>query len=242
MPWYGRWVADGGVLVLWDVDYTLIDSAGLGEDLYRIVFRELFGGELPGMVPMAGRTDRAIVADTLARAGIRDPAAHLEPFLALMAARAPELPGPARERVRVLPGVPAALAALGSGQRRVVQSVLTGNVPALARVKLGAAGLTSYLDLNAGAYGDHHEVRAELVHQARRNAARVHGTGFGGAATVLIGDTPLDVAAARATGARSVAVATGRSAAAELAAAGADAVLPDLTDTAAVLSAVLDSR
>jgi phosphoglycolate phosphatase len=55
---------------------------------------------------------------------------------------------------------------------------------------------------------------------------------------VLIGDTPLDVAAARATGARSVGVATGTSSAAELAAADADAVLPDLTDTAAVLAAI----
>ncbi|MBO0785875.1 MAG: haloacid dehalogenase-like hydrolase [Actinobacteria bacterium] len=235
-------MADSGVLVLWDVDYTLINSAGLGEHLYRVVFQELFGRELPGMAPVAGRTDRAIVADTLARAGISDPAAHLEQFLALMTARAPELPGPVRERVRVMPGVPAALAALRSASGRVVQSVLTGNVPALARVKLGAAGLIGYLDLDAGAFGDHHEVRAELVHQARRNAARVHGTEFGGAATVLIGDTPLDVAAARATGARSVGVATGQSAAAELAAAGADAVLPDLTNTAAVLTAVLDSR
>ena len=63
-----------------------------------------------------------------------------------------------------------------------------------------------------------------------------------GAATVLVGDTPLDVEAALATGARAVAVATGSYPAADLAAAGAHVVLPDLTDTARVVAAVTGSR
>src|SRR5262249_44456702 len=91
----------------------------------------------------------------------------------------------------------------------VVQAVLTGNVRRMAEMKLRAVGLDAHLDLDAGAYGDSHEVRSELVHLARGNAARRYGRDFSGAATVLVGDTPLDVAAARATGARAVAVATG---------------------------------
>src|SRR5262249_15895295 len=91
----------------------------------------------------------------------------------------------------------------------VVQSVLTGNVRPMAEMKLGALGLDGHLDLEAGAYGESHEIRSELVHLARGNAARRYGTDFAGTATVLVGDTPLDVAAARATGARVVAVATG---------------------------------
>jgi phosphoglycolate phosphatase-like HAD superfamily hydrolase len=121
----------------------------------------------------------------------------------------------------------------------VVQSVLTGNVRQMAEIKLGAVGLDANLDLETGAYGDSHEIRSELVHLARGNAARKYGRGFAGTATVLVGDTPLDVAAARATGARAVAVATGGTSAIQLAESGADAVLPDLTDTAAVLSAIL---
>jgi phosphoglycolate phosphatase-like HAD superfamily hydrolase len=66
----------------------------------------------------------------------------------------------------------------------------------------------------------------------------VYGGDFGGQATVLVGDTPLDVAAALATEARAVGVATGGPTAAELAASGAETVLPDLTDTCAVLSAI----
>jgi phosphoglycolate phosphatase-like HAD superfamily hydrolase len=121
----------------------------------------------------------------------------------------------------------------------VVQSLLTGNIRPMAEIKLAAAGLTRHLDLEVGSYGDLHEIRAELVAPARAAAAAAYGQDFGGTATVLIGDTPLDVAAALATGARAVGVATGHFSTADLAAAGAHAVLPDLTGTAAVVSAIL---
>ena len=125
---------------------------------------------------------------------------------------------------------------------RIHQSVLTGNIRSVAEVKLAALGLREWLDLCIGAYGDDHEDRTELVHVARRRAAAVHGrsaAAFGGTATVVIGDTPLDISAALAAGARAVGVATGSHPADDLAMAGADAVLPDLTDTAVVLRALL---
>ena len=94
----------------------------------------------------------------------------------------------------------------------VRQSVLTGNIRPLAALKLRLAGLGSrHLDLAVGAYGDVHEVRAELVPVARLAAGRAYGTDFAGCSTVLVGDTPLDVEAALATGARAVGVATGTS-------------------------------
>ncbi len=104
----------------------------------------------------------------------------------------------------------------------------------MAALKLGLAGLGDHLDLDAGAYGDAHEVRAELVAVARSAAGELYRADFSGWSTVLVGDTPLDVEAALATGARAVAVATGSYSAAELTAAGAHALLPDLTDTALV--------
>ena len=271
-----RWL-----LVLWDIDFTLINAGGVGTRLYRMVFRDMFGTDLPDAADMAGRTDRAIVLDTLARAGIPEPRRHLEEFLAKLAAVAPAGHELAIQHSRALPGATAALDALaafapdrdaGPAPGRdagpapdprpggpshcgatpggpgtvdagpgvcVVQSVLTGNVRPMAEMKLGALGLDGHLDLEAGAYGESHEIRSELVHLARGNAARRYGTDFAGTATVLVGDTPLDVAAARATGARVVAVATGGTSAAKLAESGADAVLPDLTDTPAVLAAIL---
>ena len=273
-----RWL-----LVLWDVDFTLINAGGVGARLYRMVFRDMFGTELPSAADMAGRTDRAIVLDTLARAGIPEPRKHLDQFLAKLAALAPTGHELAVQHSRALPGAAAALDALaafapgpdapgpdgagpdgagrdGAGRAgtghggpalgrdgagdsaadvRVVQSVLTGNVRRMAEIKLSAVGLDANLDLETGAYGDSHEIRSELVHLARGNAARKYGRGFAGTATVLVGDTPLDVAAARVTGARAVAVATGGTSAEKLAESGADVVLPDLTDTPAVLRAIL---
>lgn len=240
------------LLVLWDIDFTLIDAGGVGARLYRMVFRDMFGADLPAAANMAGRTDRAIVLDTLARAGIPEPRQHLDQFLARLAALAPTGRELTARHSRALPGAAAALDALaafapgrdgvcpdGARQVGVVQSVLTGNVRPMAEMKLGTLGLDGHLDLEAGAYGEFHEVRAELVHMARDNATRRYGADFSGQATVVVGDTPLDVAAALETGARAVAVATGGTTAAELAESGAHAVLPDLTDTQAVLAAIL---
>jgi phosphoglycolate phosphatase len=120
----------------------------------------------------------------------------------------------------------------------VVQSLLTGNIPALARVKLGALGLTEHLDLSIGAYGDVSEVRADLVPVARQNAARRYEADFSGTATVLVGDTPKDIEAAAISGARAVAVASGNFTMQQLRDAGAEVVLPDLTDTAVVVGAL----
>jgi beta-phosphoglucomutase-like phosphatase (HAD superfamily) len=103
-------------------------------------------------------------------------------------------------------------------------------------VKLGAYREFDPLDLSLGAFGDHHLVRADLVAVARRRYADRYG--IQPSDVVLIGDTPLDIEAARLSGARVVAVATGRYSVAELRAAGAARVLPDLRDTDALLAAV----
>jgi phosphoglycolate phosphatase-like HAD superfamily hydrolase len=189
---------------------------------------------------MAGRTDRAIILHTLERAGVSDPYRHVEAFLAGLADHAPGFRALVVQRGHALPGAAAALDALGGlGPAYAVQSVVTGNIRPLAEAKLGALGLTGPLDLNIGGYGDHHVNRAELIHLARRKAARAYRQDFAGEAAVIVGDTPLDVAAAQAAGARSIGVATGASSVAELAAADAGAVLADLTDTEAVLAAIL---
>jgi phosphoglycolate phosphatase-like HAD superfamily hydrolase len=276
------------LLVLWDVDFTLISTPGVGGQLYRIAFAEMFGGELPALGRMAGRTDRAIALEVLTRAGIPEPRRQVAAFEAVLAARAPEVADLVRDRGTILPGAAEAIAALalagttgaggtggpggtgatpgtgrpggtgGTGEpggaggtgsdaagdggrsRLVVQSLLTGNIRALAEVKLGALGLTDHLDFAIGAYGDAHEVRSELVGPARRRAALAYGRDFNGEATVLVGDTPLDIEAALVTGARAVGVATGGFSVADLVSAGAHAVLPDLTDTARVLTAIMD--
>ena len=240
-----------GQLVLWDVDHTLINAGRAGWRAYQLAFGQMFGVDVPAAPSMAGRTDRAIAIETLALAGVPDPWTQVDAFQRVLAQVAPSVADVVRAHGRVLPGAAEAIRALaataataggtaGSGSRGpLVQSVLTGNMRVMAEMKLGALGLDGDLDLWVGAYGDTHEIRADLVPLARASAAAAYGADFSGRATVLVGDTPLDVEAARVAGARAVGVASGEFSVADLVAAGADAVLPDLTDTAAVLAAIL---
>lgn len=242
--------------MLWDVDHTLLDAGGAGIQLIRRAFTEMFGRDFPHTPALAGRTDRAIQLEVLTRSGVPEPQAELPAFQRLVVGLAPQLGGLVRESGRALPGATEALtavAALADGRGGpdhrgpnyrgpLVQSVLTGNMQATAVAKLAALDLDQFLDLRVGAYGDAHEIRADLVPLARTRAAAAYGGDFAGRATVLIGDTPLDVEAAQLAGARSIAVATGGFSAAELAAAGADTVLPDLADTARVLAAITAQR
>jgi phosphoglycolate phosphatase-like HAD superfamily hydrolase len=103
-------------------------------------------------------------------------------------------------------------------------------------VKVGAFGLDRWLDLDAGAYGsDPHERRSDLVAVARDRAAARYGEPTG---AVLVGDTPLDVLAAREAGARAVAVATGFAELDALRDSEPDALLQDLSDTDAAIRAI----
>jgi phosphoglycolate phosphatase-like HAD superfamily hydrolase len=221
-------------LVLWDIDGTLVDAAGFGWRVVKQAWLQVCGSPLTATVPLAGRTDRAIHLDALAAHGRDDgDLAALSQAIGVLAET-----NSADLRTgggRALPGALEAITALAA-HAGVVQSVLTGNVRSVGLVKLGAFGLLEGLDLGVAAFGDDHVERARLVDVSRdlfraRDGSAPH--------TVLIGDTPLDVAAARESGAGIVAVATGLFSAAELTAAGAPVVLPDLTDAERVVSAVL---
>jgi phosphoglycolate phosphatase-like HAD superfamily hydrolase len=228
--------------VLWDVDGTLVQAGQVGRDIFAEAFLAVFGQTRGAFaaraLAMAGRTDHEIALDFLASHRIDGAETHLPAFsealVAALAAKAAVI----RERGRALPGAEAALAALGE-RPGVVQSLLTGNVEPNALVKLAAFRLDGYLDFDVGGFGSDHRHRPSLVGVARRKAERKYGVAFDGVATVLVGDTPLDVAAGRDGGARVVAVATGPYGVEELEATGADAVLPDLRDTDRALTAIL---
>lgn len=225
-------------LVLWDIDGTLVDSVKLGLLAFEDAFERVTGTPPREHVPFAGRTDLEIAHDLLQRSEVEPSEALLVRFVVelerAMVDRADEL----RERGRAYPGARESLEALGR-EPGVVQSVLTGNIAPNAAVKLGAFDLDTLVDLEIGAYGSDHRRRGRLVAVALRKYERKHGAPLTPRDVVLIGDTPLDVAAAHEGGARAVAVATGPFGAEELAAAGADVVLDDLRDTDAVVAAAL---
>src|SRR4029077_20909699 len=118
------------------------------------------------------------------------PRSDVDAFLAALERVAADglMPG----AVRPLAGGAAGITERATLRPGTRQPVLTGKVRPLAALKLRRAGLGQHLDLDAGAYGDAHEVRAELVAVARRAASRCYGDSFDGPATVLVGDTPLD--------------------------------------------------
>ena len=224
-------------LVLWDIDHTLIETRGVGGKIYAEAFAKVTGHALEKMPELAGRTEPVIFAEALKVNGVKASKNLYEGFAAEQAhgyvAHLDEL----RARGRVLPGAVEALHAL-SERSDVFQSVLTGNTRPASEVKLRAFGLDRYVNFDIGAYGTDDDTRANLVDIARQRAGKAYGVNFDDGATVLIGDTPNDVAAAQDSRARMIAVATGKDSADELAAAGADTVLPDLTDTPAVVAAI----
>ena len=104
--------------MLWDVDYTLLSASGLGNRLYAAVFKDMFGRDLTTVAPKAGRTDRAILLDTLALAGVAEPRAQVDDFLAALARLVAALDGSVQAEVRALPGAAAAIAALAAAGAR----------------------------------------------------------------------------------------------------------------------------
>lgn len=185
---------------------------------------------------MAGRTDRAIIIDTLALHGISEPQAKLNEFYAALAAAADELRGKIRTVGHRLAGAGKAIEYLAHDD--VVQSVVTGNIKSIAVIKLETFNLAKRIDFDVGGYGSDDGARAVLVRLARERAEHKYGIAFPGKHVVVIGDTPHDMLAAYETGAHAIGVATGSSTMADLAAAKADVVIPDLSDTEAFAQAV----
>ncbi|OHV30966.1 haloacid dehalogenase [Parafrankia colletiae] len=222
-------------LILWDIDATLLTVRPLGQEIHAVAFAETVGRPLRERAGTTGRTERAILLETLRLNDVPADEATLAALYDAMGRVARSIEGRMREVGRPMPGAAAAVASFAADG--AVQSVVTGNIRSVTESKLRALGLTDHLDLAVGGYGNDSLDRAELVRRAVTRAEAAYGQVFAPARVVVIGDTPYDVQGARDAGVRSVAVATGGTTVAELAAAGADAVLPDLTDVAALARA-----
>jgi len=212
-------------------------TGGAGQRAMNRAFHEVFG--IPDAfkgVDLAGRTDTSIVGDAFARqrmdADADSTARFRERYLVCLQEEVPR-PGAGK---RVLPGITPLLDALEPDDRHFL-ALLTGNYADAAAVKLAHFDLWRYF--KCGAFGEDHGDRNHLVpvaiHRARACGLPPHVETMH---TVVIGDTPRDIACAHAHGARCLAVATGDYSAETLRQAGADVVFDDLRDTAAVLQAL----
>lgn len=221
-------------LVLFDIDGTLLLSGGAGIRGMTRAFEDVFGiADAFANADVAGRTDTFLLSSALTRHGLPDTAeAHARFRDAYVETLRDELLRPPRGRYGLMPGIAALLEAL-QGHRSIHLALLTGNFERAAYAKLQQFGIDSYFEW--GVFGEESADRNDLARMARRRAAERNVPIDARQRPVVIGDTPHDVACARAIGARVIAVATGNFTFEQLRAAGADVTFEDLGDTAEVL-------
>ena len=212
-------------ICLFDIDGTLLSSGGAGKAALESAFTEDFGVALRHHIPYSGRTDRAIMRDLFRLHDLEDTPARVEKLLAGYLARLPDSLN-VRDG-RVLPGILGLLDWLRNAGAYSI-GLLTGNVRAGAKVKLGHYGL--YQHFAFGGFGDHHYDRDDVAREALAVIRQEIDNVVPADQVWVIGDTPLDVQCARAIGARVAAVATGAHSVEQLAASKPDLVLADLSD------------
>jgi phosphoglycolate phosphatase len=226
------------VLLLWDVDHTLIENSGVSKAVYARAFQIMTGNSAEAQPKTDGRTDHDIMRNLFMANGAEFTADDEASYSAALVNAMGELHPRLMRDGFVLPGVTDALEAVARIPS-VVQSVLTGNIRPNAEAKLCLLGdHARLLDLDVGGYGSDDVMRPRLVGAAQRKASEKYGVPFGPASTVLVGDTDRDVAAALEGGAMIVAVATGVMSEEQLTQAGAHVVLPNLVDAAGFVEVI----
>lgn len=225
------------VVVLWDIDNTLLYTGGAGSVAMTRAFCDLYGiDDAFGRVEFSGRSDTAILLDAIRAHGVaEDPMSEVPRFVD---AYVPHIERALVEvRGALMPGILELLPALASHEH-VVQGLGTGNFRRSGEAKLRHYGLAEYFPETVGGFGDDHEDRDQLI---RIGIGRLCN-GAGDARVVIVGDTPHDVAAAKANGAFALAVATGRDNIDELAACGADVAVQNFADVNRIVSIVLGGQ
>jgi phosphoglycolate phosphatase len=215
------------VVVLFDVDETLVHTGGSGARSWMAAFKKLY--DIPadiGEHTSAGETDPQVARETFKGVLGRDPS---DDELDLLYAKyllhlADDIW--TSESYRVLPGAEKSLVLLGDAG--VMLGLVSGAMEGAARTKLSPANLNRFFIF--GAYGSDSPDRAELTTIAIEKAARLHSQ-LNPAQVFVVGDTPRDIQAAKAAGAVSVGVASGHFSVDELKAAGGDYVLGSLEDS-----------
>jgi len=226
-------------ILLWDIDGTLIRSLQTGGyKVYTIpVLEEIFGtsGQLATM-HVSGMTDLQIIAEALRDEGFthEDIRKRIHEVSVRITEEARRVTGNGTPFFQVIPGVREMLDVLDQ-HPRYRSALLTGNIEAMAYLKMELVGLEKYFSL-PGAFGDESHERKDLPALAAERIRNQLKMNLAAEQFIVLGDTPNDIGCAQHFGARAVALGTGRFySAEELLACEPDAFLPDLSDTELVL-------
>ncbi len=193
-------------LLLWDLDETLVTTAGAGERSIVRSARKHWSVDVDlSLIPYAGCTDRRIGHLIRKHFGIAEDEstlrAYLDDFVNFVSEELPD------SDARILPGVSEVVEAAHTSPDHS-QGLLTGNLRAAAEAKLVPFGLWDYFSF--GAFADDAIERLDLGPIALARASECYGVTFAPEEVTIIGDTPHDLSCARSIGARSLAVASGR--------------------------------
>jgi len=223
-------------VLFFDIDGTLLHAGGAGRRAFSLALADVLGVDDDlRSIPFDGRTDPGIWSDICIRHGAARSYALDRLFFERYLRHLERLLSERDGEGGLYPGVLALLEILAQRQE-IRSSILTGNIEQGAALKLAAFGILPYFA--RGAYGSDHHDRTSLGPIALERMGSLLGRRLEPGASVVVGDTPFDIACARAAGMRSLAVATGRYGLEQLARAGADAVLADLSDHARALEAI----
>jgi phosphoglycolate phosphatase-like HAD superfamily hydrolase len=225
------------ILVLWDIDRTLVYTGDIDRRVYREAFTSVVGRP-PAALPARGTgVTMPLAVRELLRVN-QVPEQSVEVLAERIVSELPERLAGHRELLTkdgiIMPGAVDALATVQQA-KHLIATVLTGNLRGNAESKLSALGLIGYLDTTIGGYASDDAHRPGLVRIAQDRAAAKHGHRFHRDNTVIVGDSLEDVRTGREGGARVIAVASGTTTEQQLRSAGAEHVLPDLTSPATLL-------
>jgi phosphoglycolate phosphatase len=228
-------------LVLFDIDGTLLNSAGLGRASMRRALGSIFGSPGNPAYRYDGKTDKQIVRDVMRLEGHSDEHidSQMERLIEIYLEGLREGAASGKFDVRPLDGVVELLDAL-EPRDDLVLGLLTGNVESGARTKLRAAGINPDR-FRVNAFGSDHEHRPELPAIAQRRASEELGLDIAGDRIVVIGDTPADIACGRSLGAKAIGVASGHYTVEDLQSHNPYAVFPSLKNTAEVLESIVNA-
>jgi phosphoglycolate phosphatase len=225
---YHRWM-----LILFDIDGTLLLTQRAGVQAMQSAGRELFGEQFTfDGIEFSGRLDTWIWSELARRNGVTDADARHGGFRATYA-RHLETRLRSNPTARLLPGVENLVQALAL-RNDVTLGLLTGNYRETGRLKIRHAGLDPDL-FPVAAWADDGPTRRDLPPVAMRRHRERAGRSIDAADLVIIGDTPHDVDCARAHGCRCIGVGTGGFSQATLTECGADIAFADLSETDSVL-------
>ena len=193
-------------LVLFDIDGTLIHTKGAGVQAFERTFAcEFHVAEGAGAIPFAGRTDPSIVREFFQRHALEPSRENFQRFFDSYVFLLDYLL--CKTEGEICAGVWNFINGLQALPQPPRLGLLTGNIRLGAEIKLRHFQFMDYFCL--GAFGDDHEDRNQLAHLALARGRRVIGPDLTADQVIVVGDTPLDIACAKAVGAQSLAVATG---------------------------------